>query len=143
MLNEPTEEVLNRLPRLGETARVPFEKKIIHLHFYIPGQDTPPQEIFGPLAHQPPGSHRIYLLRNSFHWYIAEYDGEDLFYGYANLGDDYMAEWGDISYSELCEPGPYGIEVFNDVFWKPKTFSEAMQEREKKEGRQYRGNEFG
>lgn len=47
---------------------------MIHLHFFIAGCD----------------------------WYIAEYDGEDLFWGFAILNNDYeMAEWGYISFSEL------------------------------------------
>ena len=35
-------------------------------------------------------------------WYIAEYDGNNLFYGYAILnGDQQNSEWGYISFSGL------------------------------------------
>lgn len=70
----------------------------IHLHFFIGGCD----------------------------WYIAEYDGEDLFFGYAILNNDVeMAEWGYISYEELKRIKiPPGIEVDNDLFWKVRKTSE-------------------
>ncbi|MFH1886978.1 MAG: DUF2958 domain-containing protein [Pseudomonadota bacterium] len=51
-----------------------MEEKIIHLHFFIGGCD----------------------------WFIAEYDGQDLFFGYAVLNGDYdNAEWGYVSFAEL------------------------------------------
>jgi len=34
-------------------------------------------------------------------WFISEYDGEDLFFGYAILGDSRFGEWGYISLEEL------------------------------------------
>ena len=35
-------------------------------------------------------------------WYIAEYDGDDLFWGFAILNGDLLnAEWGYISFAEL------------------------------------------
>jgi hypothetical protein len=51
-----------------------LQKKLIHLHFFIGGCDC----------------------------YIAEYDGEDIFWGFAILNGDFQnAEWGYISFSEL------------------------------------------
>jgi hypothetical protein len=74
MWNEPTQERLGRIPRLYETEGIPVEDKLIHLHFFIGG----------------------------CHWYIAEYDGDDIFFGYAVLNGDYWnAEWGYVSFSEL------------------------------------------
>jgi len=59
---------------LYETEETPLEEKQIYLHFFIGGCD----------------------------WYIAEYDGDDLFWGFAILNNDFeMAEWGYISFSEL------------------------------------------
>jgi hypothetical protein len=52
---------------------------------------------------------KIILLRffiGNCDWYAAEFDGEDVFFGYANLGDPDMAEWGYFSLSELR-----GVEV--------------------------------
>ena len=74
MWNEPTKERLSKIPRLYETESTPAREKLIHLHFFIGGCD----------------------------WYVAEYDGEDLFFGFAILNEDYeMAEWGYISFAEL------------------------------------------
>jgi hypothetical protein len=74
MWNEPSKERLDRIPRLYETENVPLPDKLIHLHFFIGGCD----------------------------WFVAEYDGEDLFFGYAVLNGDYdNAEWGYVSLSEL------------------------------------------
>jgi hypothetical protein len=74
MWNEPDKEQLSKIPKLYETENVPLKDKLIHLHFFIGGCD----------------------------WYVAEYDGEDLFWGYAILNNDFeMAEWGYVSFQEL------------------------------------------
>jgi hypothetical protein len=74
MWNEPSEERLAKIPKLYETEHIPLKDKLIHLHFFIGGCD----------------------------WYISEFDGEDLFWGFAILNNDVdMAEWGYISFSEL------------------------------------------
>ena len=74
MWNTPTEDRLSRIPKLYETEHVPLQEKLIHLHFFIGSCD----------------------------WYIAEYDGEDIFWGFAILNHDFQnAEWGYISLSEL------------------------------------------
>ncbi len=129
MWNEPTPEQLARIPPLYRTTKIPFDDKIIHLHFFIPGQDTKLEEIFS-LIPNTENRHQLILLRHSFHWYIAEYDGDDLFYGYVNLGDPEMAEWGYISFIELREAGPYGIHVIHDTLWTSKKFAEVMKTQE-------------
>ncbi len=74
MWNEPTKERLAKIPKLYETENVPLKDKEIHLHFFMGNCD----------------------------WYVAEYDGEDLFWGFAILNNDLQsAEWGYISFSEL------------------------------------------
>ena len=74
MWNIPNKIRLAEIPKLYETENTPLKDKLIYLHFFIAGCD----------------------------WYIAEYDGEDLFWGFAILNNDYeMAEWGYISFSEL------------------------------------------
>ena len=69
-----------------------LEAKQIHLHFFIGGCD----------------------------WYIAEYDGDDLFWGFAILNEDYeMAEWGYMSLSELRAIRVNGwLEIDCNIFWK-------------------------
>ncbi len=84
MWNEPTKERLSKIPRLYETEDVSLKEKLIYLHFFIGGCD----------------------------WYIAEYDGHDLFWGYAILNSDFdMAEWGYISFKELRDLSVEGIEI--------------------------------
>ena len=76
MWNEPTEVDLNKIPRLYEIEDVPVKDKVIHLHFFIGNSD----------------------------WYIAEFDGDDIFFGFACLNNwKDLAEWGYISYKELKE----------------------------------------
>lgn len=76
MWNIPLKERLAKIPGLYKTEQIPLKDKLIHLHFFIGGCD----------------------------WYIAEYDGKDLFWGFAILNNDFeMAEWGYISFRELKE----------------------------------------
>ena len=103
MWNIPSEKRLKKIPRLYETEDLPAQDKLIHLHFFIGGCD----------------------------WYIAEYDGEDLFFGYAILNNDHeMAEWGYVSLQELksIKVRP-GFEVDNDLFWQVKKASEIPRIR--------------
>ena len=94
MWNEPAKEQLAKIPKLYETEGVPLRKKEIYLHFFIGGCD----------------------------WYICEYDGEDLFWGYAILnGDLEMAEWGYISFDELKRIKiPPGFEIDCETCWQVK-----------------------
>jgi hypothetical protein len=103
MWNEPAKERLAKIPRLYETEKVPLKGKLIYLHFFIGGCD----------------------------WHIAEFDGEDLFWGYAILNGDFeMAEWGYISLEELKSIKiPPGFEIENDIYWEVKKASEIEKIR--------------
>ena len=57
MWNEPSKKRLASIPRLYETESITIKDKINHLHFFIGGSDR----------------------------FIAEFDGDDIFYGYAIL----------------------------------------------------------
>jgi len=94
MWNQPTKEQLAKIPGLYETEDIPLKDKLIHLHLFIGGCD----------------------------WYIAEYDGEDLFWGYVILnGDLEMAEWGYISFEELKRIKiPPGFEIDCETCWQVK-----------------------
>ena len=96
MWNEPTAAQLATLPKLYATEKTPARDTLIHLHFFIGGCD----------------------------WYIAEYDGQDTFFGYANLNDDNNAEWGYISFQELKSLNLNGLEVDCDLHWPIKPASE-------------------
>jgi hypothetical protein len=90
--NIPSEERLSRIPRIKETEPIPLRDKLVHLHFFMGGCD----------------------------WYVVEYDGENLFFGYAILNNDYdNAEWGYVSFQELKRINISGIEVDceKEEFW--------------------------
>ncbi len=98
MWNVPTKRQLEALPKLYETEDIHLKDKIIHMHFFIGGCD----------------------------WYIAEYDGKDLFWGYALLNNDHQnAEWGYLSFKELKEINTRGIEIDRDLYWKVRKASEV------------------
>jgi len=103
MWNTPTEKVLKNIPRLYETDQIEVSEKLICLHFFLAGSD----------------------------WFIAEYDGEDTFFGFVCLnGMKEFAEWGYISFNELKEleveqpilvndkPGIVLLQVECDKYWK-------------------------
>ena len=100
MWNIPSKERLAKIPKLYETEHIPLKDKMIHLHFFIGGCD----------------------------WYIAEYDSEDLFWGFACLnGDLQNAEWGYISFRELQDiriNGWLEIDCELEDFWKIRPASE-------------------
>ena len=118
MLNPPPQEVLNQLPRLyaNEKTQTSISDIILHLHFFVAACD----------------------------WWIAEYDGDDIFWGFVNLGDDLCAEWGYVSYDELKSVGQSGLSVpvtdattgeligrlplfvEYDEYWQPKPFREIQ-----------------
>jgi len=84
MWNEPSKGRLAKIPWLYETEDTRLQDKLIHLHFFIGGCD----------------------------WYIAEFDGGDMFWGFAILNQDYdVAEWGYVSFSELKSISIKGIEI--------------------------------
>jgi len=92
MWDIPSAEQMALLPRLYETELIDWEEKVIHMHFFLSGSD----------------------------WYVAEYDGEDTFWGYVILHDDYLhAEWRYISFAELKAIKIKCLEVARDIFWRP------------------------
>ena len=97
MLDMPSKEMLDSLPPLYATANIPVAEKLIYLHFY-----------FGDC-----------------HWLVCEFDGEDLFFGYAILhGDMQNAEWGYFSLNELAEIDFNGFQVCCNQDWEPTPVSE-------------------
>ncbi|MCK5743485.1 MAG: DUF2958 domain-containing protein [Caldisericia bacterium] len=93
MWNLPTPQQLNQLPKLYETEHIPLQDKVVQMHFFLGSCD----------------------------WYIVEYDGEDLFWGFAILNDDLqMSEWGYFSFQELKRVLICFVEVDRDIYWKPR-----------------------
>ena len=106
MWNTPNKERLERIPKLYETEHTHLRDKLIHLHFFIGGCD----------------------------WYVAEFDGVDLFWGFAILNGDYQnAEWGYVSFKELREIKLYGfleIDCESEEFWQVRKAEEIDKIRE-------------
>lgn len=103
MWNEPTPKQLAKVPKLHETAAIPPHEKIIYLHFFVAGCD----------------------------WYIAEYNGDDIFFGFVILNGDYLnAEWGCIPFNELkaIKLGGF-LEIDNDLFWEVRPAIEVEKIR--------------
>lgn len=74
MWNIPSNERLAKLPGLYETEFIPLQQKAVHLHLFIADCD----------------------------WYCIEFDGKDIFWGFAILHNDYRnAEFGYFSLSEM------------------------------------------
>ena len=74
MWNIPSKERLEKIPKLYETELTQLQDKLIYLHFFIGACD----------------------------WFISEFNGDDLFFGFAILNNDYInAEWGFVSFGEL------------------------------------------
>ena len=99
MWNIPSKQRLARLPGLYETEMVPLKDKLIYLHFFIGGCD----------------------------WYIAEFDGKDLFFGFAILNQDFeMAECGYVSLKELkkIKVGWLEVDCEKEEIWTVKKASE-------------------
>ena len=99
MWNVPSKERLERIPRLYETENISCKDKLIHLHFFISGCD----------------------------WYVAEYDGEELFFGYAILWDHRYAEWGYFSLAEMKDikiDGWLEIDCETEESWTVRKASE-------------------
>jgi hypothetical protein len=98
MWNTPRIDILKAVPRLYETEHINLKDKIIHLHFFIGGCD----------------------------WFIAEFDFEDILWGYAILNNDMeCAEWGYMSLQELKSIiVNSGVEVDFDLHWKKRPASQ-------------------
>ena len=94
MINIPTLEQLNELPRLNDTENIRPEDKMVHVHFQI-GQ---------------------------CHWWAIEWDGQDTFFGFVLMnGWSHGAEFGYFTLSELKEVKVEGwLEVVHDPFWNPR-----------------------
>lgn len=89
MWNKPTKKQLDLIPELYSTEKIPNKDKKIYMKFFM-----------GPAT-----------------WYIAEIDHSnyDTMYGFADLGDPEMAEWGYISLSELMRTRVGFMEVDRDL----------------------------
>jgi len=101
MWNIPSRSRLDQIPRLYETEHMATEDKLLYLHFFIGGSD----------------------------WYVAEFDGDDTFFGFVILnGDLACAEWGYFAFSELKEVKVGLVEVDCELeeYWEVRAFREIL-----------------
>jgi hypothetical protein len=105
MINIPTREQLQQLPRLYETENISPEDKVVHLHFQV----------------------------DQSHWWVMEWDGYDTFFGFVLLyGWSQYAEFGYFTLSELLEIKVGGcIEIVNDPFWIPRAVKDVAMMQDK------------
>ncbi|MGB6012972.1 MAG: hypothetical protein WBI57_17060 [Desulfobacterales bacterium] len=99
MWNVPSKKRLAKIPGLYETEHIPLQEKLIYLYFFI----------------------------GNCSWFIAEHDGDDLFWGFAHLGDDVCAEWGMISFKEMKDikiKGFLEIDCELEEHWKVRPAKE-------------------
>ena len=60
------------------------------------------------------------------HWYIVEYDGHDVFFGFAIYDGDYFnAQWEYVSFAELNRLNPNGCKPQWDLKWKTRKACEV------------------
>lgn len=95
MLNQPTKEELDKIPKLYDTENIPLLEKNVYLHFFCGQSD----------------------------WWILEYDpNERLFFGIAKI---FMPEMGYISFDELRDTKAFGvIEIERDIGFEVKKVKE-------------------
>ena len=108
------EKSRGKIPKLYATVRIPCEEKVIYQRYQI--------KTLG------------------FYWLIAELDKKkNLAFGYANLNDDELAEWGYIDINELLKN-----DAELDKEWKPCGYKEALDKTSKeREERRLRLNKEG
>ncbi len=110
MWNKPSQHELAKIPAYGSQSETPTDDVMIYMHFFM----------------------------GAFDWWISEFDGDDVFFGFACLGDPDLAEWGTVSFKELQalkarvplidaqtqEKNHIFIEVDRDLYWRVKPFRE-------------------
>jgi hypothetical protein len=70
---------------------------------------------------------KFFTPTSSWTWYAIEYDGDDIFFGYADNGQG----GGELGYFSLAElqaiRGPFGLGVERDRYFTPCPLSEAKR----------------
>ena len=98
-----TKKILNKLPALNATEKIPTPKKVAQVKFFCPW--------------------------DSWTWYAVEYSpGDKLFFG---LVYGLEKEWGHFSLDELESiQGPVGLKIERDLNFKPCSIAKLEAELE-------------
>jgi hypothetical protein len=100
-MNLLSKEILNSLPPIGSTKEIKAKDVKVKLKLFTPDAQCS--------------------------WYITEYDGDDLFYGFGTYGDESCAELGYMSKSELENlRGSMRLPVERDLCWDSNTSLEQV-----------------
>lgn len=101
MYNEPTEEELNKVPKLYDTENIPLPERDVYFHFFCGNSD----------------------------WWILEYDPKNrLFFGIAKI---FECELGYISFDEMRDVRVFGaMEVDRDLHFGIKKIKEIEELKE-------------
>ena len=71
---------------------------------------------------------KFFTPTSGWTWFATEFDGVDLFFGYADDGRG----GGELGYFSLAElesvKGPFGLGVERDKYFVPKTLDDAIDE---------------
>jgi len=110
---ERMDEAVRSVPKLGETDAM--ERHPLALHYFSSAHD----------------------------WYICEWDGEDQFFGYVKLNNDFKkSEWGYISRSELLSLEAALLkrgDILNlDLYCAHETIEDALYAKNPKYYHKYR-----
>jgi len=90
-------------------------------------EDIPPlystEDEDDPVVHA-----KLFTPDSSWTWYVLEFDGEDLLFGYV-IG--HYAELGYFSLSGLQKVrGPFGLPIERDLHFEPTRLSEVRKRKE-------------
>ena len=100
MWNEPTKKQLEKLPVLYSQDNIKTRNQKIMMHFFIGNCD----------------------------WWVTEYSPEDrIFFGFCNLGDPQMSEWGNVSLDELIDFKMGSMQIERDMHWKVRPASKVKE----------------
>jgi len=103
MWNTPNKKDLSEIPKLYGTEEILLADKVVHQHFFLGSSD----------------------------WYVIEYDGDDVFFGFVILnGVIQDAEFGYFTLSELKSVKLGFVEIDRDLYWKKRqiAYVEKIQE---------------
>lgn len=68
---------------------------------------------------------KFFFHNSNWSWYVIEFDGKDIFYGYVA---GFRAELGYFSLKELeSVRGPFGLNIERDLYFEPQSLSEIKE----------------
>ncbi len=106
MINEPTQDELLALPRLGNGDPTPLEHKLLHLHFSAGSQ----------------------------HWFAAEYcPYDEQLFGYTTDGSNHLKDgWDYFTLRNLRDHRYEGAEAKRDKNWQPQSLADLRHAAEER-----------